>query len=268
MVGAPPDPYRSGAMAEREAQGGPGAVEVVHLRFRRGSRVIFSDLTCRFPAGRISVVLGASGSGKSTLLRLIASLERPAAGEIRIDGEAVSRMDGDDLRRYRRSVGMMFQGGALLNSISVYDNVALPLREHTRLAEDEIRAQVHRIFEAVDLDGVDDLLPGQLSGGMTKRAALARALILRPSLLLCDEPFSGLDPATIRLVEALLVNVNRRFGVTVLMTSHHVPSTVRIADHVVVLADGGAVEGSTGELRRSAEPHVQEFFAELAEAAP
>lgn len=253
-------------MGEREAEGGRGAVELAHLRFRRGPRLIFSDLTCRFPAGRVSVVLGASGSGKSTLLRLIASLERPEAGEIRIDGAPTAGMDAAALRRHRRSVGMMFQGGALLNSISVFDNVALPLREHTRLPEAEIQAEVHRIFDAVDLDDVDALLPGQLSGGMTKRVALARALVLQPALLLCDEPFSGLDPATVKLVEALLQGVNRRFGVTVVLTSHHVPSTVRIADHVVVLCDGGALEGATGELRRSPEPRVQEFFAELAEA--
>src|SRR3990172_4026494 len=123
------------------AEEGRGAVEVSHVRFRRGARVVFEDLCCRFPAGEISVVLGASGSGKTTLLRLLASLERPEAGEIRVDGEAaLARMDADALARYRRNVGMMFQGGALLNSVSVYDNVALPLREHSRLPEEAIRA--------------------------------------------------------------------------------------------------------------------------------
>jgi phospholipid/cholesterol/gamma-HCH transport system ATP-binding protein len=253
-----------------EGAGGGDAgsgVEISRLCFRRGHRSIFEGLSCRFPAGRISVVLGGSGSGKSTLLRLVATLEQPEAGEIRVGGElALSQGSAEALRRYRRSVGMMFQGGALLNSISVFDNVALPLREHTRLAEAEVRAEVHRIFEAVDLDGVDELLPGQLSGGMTKRAALARALVLKPRLLLCDEPFSGLDPATVRRVEALLLGVNRRFGVTMILTSHHVESTLRIADHVVVLAEGGAVEGAPAEIRESGEPVVREFFADLAEA--
>jgi phospholipid/cholesterol/gamma-HCH transport system ATP-binding protein len=244
-------------------------VEIAGLRFRRGARVIFEGLSCGFPAGRISVVLGGSGSGKSTLLRLVASLERPEAGEIRVGGElALSEGSAEALRRYRRGVGMMFQGGALLNSISVFDNVALPLREHTKLGEAEIRAEVHRSFEAVDLEGVDELLPGQLSGGMTKRAALARALVLKPRLLLCDEPFSGLDPATVRRVEALLLAVNRRFGVTMILTSHHVESTLRIADHVVVLAEGRALEGTAGEIRASAEPVVREFFADVAEASP
>jgi phospholipid/cholesterol/gamma-HCH transport system ATP-binding protein len=248
---------------ERTEEARGAAVVVSGLRFRRGPRVVFEDLTCRFPAGRISVVLGASGSGKSTLLRLLASLERPESGEIHVDGAlALARASDDEVRRYRRSVGMMFQGGALLNSISVFDNAALPLREHTRLAPTEIRDQVHAIFDAVGLEGVDDLLPGQLSGGMTKRAALARALVLRPRLVLCDEPFSGLDPATVRLVEELLAGVNRRFGTTLILTSHHVPSTLRIADHVVVLCDGRAAEGRVEALRASAEPRVQEFFAE------
>jgi phospholipid/cholesterol/gamma-HCH transport system ATP-binding protein len=255
---------------EREGEGGEScAVAVEHLSFRRGARRVFEDLCCRFPAGRISVVLGASGSGKSTLLRLIASLERPEAGEIRVDGElALSSVGPEALRRYRRSVGMMFQGGALLNSVSVFDNVALPLREHTRLSEAEIQGQVRQIFEAVDLEGVDALLPGQLSGGMTKRAALARALVLRPRLVLCDEPFSGLDPATVRRVEGLLVGVNRRFGATLIVTSHHVQSTLRIADHVVVLAEGRGLEGPPAVLRGSPEPSVREFFAELDEARP
>jgi phospholipid/cholesterol/gamma-HCH transport system ATP-binding protein len=244
-------------------------VEISGLRFRRGTHVIFDGLSCRFPAGRISVVLGGSGSGKSTLLRLVASLERPEAGEIRVGGElALSNGSEGSLRRYRRGVGMMFQGGALLNSVSVFDNVALPLREHTKLGEAEILAEVRRSFEAVDLAGVDELLPNQLSGGMTKRAALARALVLKPRLLLCDEPFSGLDPATVRRVEALLLAVNQRFGVTMILTSHHVESTLRIADHVVVLSEGRALEGSPDEVRASAEPGVREFFADLAEASP
>jgi phospholipid/cholesterol/gamma-HCH transport system ATP-binding protein len=252
---------------EREGAEGGAGVAIAQLRFRRGARAIFDGLSCRFPAGRISVVLGGSGSGKSTLLRLIASLERPESGEIRVDGALeLARGDAEALRDHRRSVGMMFQGGALLNSISVFENVALPLREHTRRSPAEIRRVVHEIFAAVDLQGVDDLLPGQLSGGMTKRAALARALVLRPRLLLCDEPFSGLDPATVRRVEQLLLDVNRRFGVTMILTSHHVESTLRLADHVVVLVDGAAVEGPPAAIRASGEPRVREFFADVAEA--
>jgi phospholipid/cholesterol/gamma-HCH transport system ATP-binding protein len=245
-----------------------GEVEVSKLSFRRGSRVVFDELTCRFPAGRISVVLGGSGAGKTTLLRLIASLERPDTGEIWIDGELeITCVDPEQAQDYRRSVGMMFQGGALLNSMTVFDNVALPMREHSGLSEAEIAERVHAVFASVGLEDVDELLPGQLSGGMTKRAALARALIERPRILLGDEPFSGLDPSTVRLVEALLVQANRRYGPTMILSSHHIQTTLRIADHVVVITEGGAVEGSPEELRRSAHPQVMEFFSEGAGAA-
>jgi phospholipid/cholesterol/gamma-HCH transport system ATP-binding protein len=250
-------------MDRGEAAEGAG-VAVADLRFSRGARPIFEGLTCRFPAGRISVVLGGSGSGKSTLLRILAGLERPAAGRIEVDGEGALDLDHSDaLRRHRRRIGMMFQGGALLNSLTVYENVALPLREHASLDEAGVRDEVHRIFEAVGLEEVDALLPAQLSGGMTKRAALARALVLRPQLLLCDEPFSGLDPATVRRVEKLLLALNRRFAVTTILTSHHVESTLRIADHVVVLVDGKAIEGPVDAIRARPEPEVREFFADL-----
>jgi phospholipid/cholesterol/gamma-HCH transport system ATP-binding protein len=243
-----------------------GEVKISKLSFLRGRRPIFDELSCRFPAGRISVVLGGSGSGKTTLLRLIASLERPDSGEIWIDGELeISRVDLDQARAYRRSVGMMFQGGALLNSMSVFDNLALPLREHSGCSESEISERVHEVFEAVGLHDVDALLPGQLSGGMTKRAALARALIERPRILLGDEPFSGLDPTTVRRVESLLVEANRRYGPTMILSSHHIDTTLRMADHVVVISDGRAIEGTPDELRRSTHPEVRNFLSESSE---
>jgi phospholipid/cholesterol/gamma-HCH transport system ATP-binding protein len=252
---------------EVERESARGEVEVRKLGFRRGSRQVFEELSCRFPAGRISVVLGASGSGKTTLLRLLSSLIRPSAGEIWIDGQLdLARMGTAEARDYRRSIGMMFQAGALLNSMTVFDNVALPLREHSDRSESEIRTAVEEVFESVGLEGVDALLPGELSGGMVKRAALARALILQPRILLCDEPFSGLDPSTVRLVEALLVQVNRRYGPTMIVTSHHIESTLRMADHVVVITAGGAVEGTPEMLRQSTHPQVMEFFSSPAGA--
>jgi phospholipid/cholesterol/gamma-HCH transport system ATP-binding protein len=157
---------------------------------------------------------------------------------------------------------MMFQRGALLDSMSVYDNVALPVREHTAKREEDIGTEVHRMFESVGLKDVDHLLPGELSGGMMKRAALARALILAPSVLLCDEPFSGLDPATVRRVEALLVRVNRQLDVTMVITSHDIGSTFRMADHVVLLLDGGSISATPAELRTSGDPRVVAFLAE------
>jgi phospholipid/cholesterol/gamma-HCH transport system ATP-binding protein len=238
-------------------------IEVRGLAYARGGRVIFRDLSCRFPRGRISVVAAASGGGKTTLLRMIACLIRPDRGEIHVDGAGeLVRMSDAQIHAFRRRVGMLFQFGALLDTLTVYENVALPLREHSRLSEAEIATEVRRVFEAVGLEGVDDLLPGELSGGMVKRAGLARALIERPDILLCDEPFSGLDPPTVRRVEDLLLRVNERVGATMIITSHHTQSTLRIADHLVMLLEGEAVEGDPLELVRGGDERVVDFFRE------
>ena len=169
-------------------------------------------------------------------------------------------MPESQAKRFRRRIGMLFQGGALLDSLTVLDNVALPLREHTSLGESQISDEVHRQFDAVGLKDVDHLLPGQLSGGMSKRAALARAMIMEPEILLCDEPFSGLDPVAVRVIEALLTGLNRRTGVTLLVTSHHMGSTMRMADQVIFLVDGAAVCGPTAEIQRSIDPRITTFI--------
>jgi phospholipid/cholesterol/gamma-HCH transport system ATP-binding protein len=235
------------------------------MNVTRGKRPVFRGLSCRFPLGQISVVLGGSGSGKSTLLRALACLLQPDSGEIWIGDETQLCGLGDrQVRKYRQTVGMMFQGGALLDSMTVFENVALPLREHTPNGAAEIAREVHRVFESVGLEQVDTLLPAELSGGMLRRAALARALITQPQLLFCDEPFSGLDPHTVRRVESLLVELNRELGITMIIASHHIASTLRMADHVVVLVDGNAVSGTPEEIRRSTHPRVAEFFVEEA----
>ncbi|RIL08234.1 MAG: ABC transporter ATP-binding protein [Proteobacteria bacterium] len=247
----------------------PIEVEAQGLHYARGGRVIMHDLSCRFPAGRISVVVGASGCGKTTLLRMIACLNRPHAGRILIDGtEDVAHLSDGEVHAFRRRVGMLFQGGALLDSMTVFDNVALPLREHSGFPESRIRDEVHRVFEAVGLANVDELLPGQLSGGMVKRAGLARALVERPDLLLCDEPFSGLDPPTIRRIEELLLFVNQNLGGTMIITSHHNETTMRIADHVVMMVDRAAVSGRPRELLAGGDARVAEFFADVADSVP
>jgi phospholipid/cholesterol/gamma-HCH transport system ATP-binding protein len=236
-------------------------IDVRNLRFSRGERPIFERFSCAFPRGRISVVLGSSGSGKTTLLRMLGCLLKPEGGEIWVDGELeLTGLPERQAQRFRRRLGMMFQRGALLDAITVFDNVALPLREHTSKSEAEIARDVQRVFESVGLKDVGDLLPGQLSGGMTKRAALARALIMEPDILLGDEPFSGLDPRTARLVEALLVEVNERLGVTIILASHHIASTLRIADQIVMLLDGSAVCGTPADMLRSTDPRVLEFL--------
>ncbi|MDJ0866444.1 MAG: ATP-binding cassette domain-containing protein [Myxococcota bacterium] len=241
----------------------PVHIEARDICVQRGSRTVFDRLCCGFPRGKISVIAGASGAGKTTLLRMVACLLRPTSGEIWVDWEQeLTGMSDAEVARYRGHVGMLFQRGALLDAMSLYENVALPLREHSDKSEDEIRREVHQVFDAVGLEGVDELLPGELSGGMVKRAGLARALIGRPDILLCDEPFSGLDPPTVRRVEALLKRVNRRVGATMLVTSHHTKSTLRMADHLVMLLDGRALQGTPQELLDGDEWRVRDFFSE------
>jgi phospholipid/cholesterol/gamma-HCH transport system ATP-binding protein len=250
-------------MAEPAAEAQPGSrahVDVISLRLAFGDRRVFDGLSCRFEKGKISVILGASGVGKSTLLRLISGLQRPDYGDVWIGEREITRMPERQLRVIRHSLGMMFQGGALLDSMTVFDNVALPLREHTRLSETEIAKRVHAQFEAVGLKRVDALLPGQISGGMKKRVALARAMIMDPEILLIDEPFSGLDPLAVRLIEALLVDVNRSKGLTMILTNHHIGSTMRMADEIVFLVDGGAVAGSVKDIKESIDPRIQRFL--------
>jgi len=232
-----------------------------------GRRPVFQDLSCRFPRSRVSVILGGSGSGKSTMLRLIGGLVGPTGGRILVDGDDVAAMSERELFQVRRKLGMMFQGGALLDSLSVYDNLALPLREQGELSEAEIADEVHDRIRAVGLDDVDALLPGQLSGGMVKRVALARAIIRRPVILLVDEPFSGLDPISTRRIETLLVDVNRRSGITMLIVSHDVPSTMRMADWITLLLPHRAVEGEPHALATSGESDVREFLGATQGAA-
>lgn len=223
---------------------------------------MFRGLSADFARGTISVILGGSGSGKSTLLRLVGGLIRPGAGSIRVAGEEVAGCSASTLQRVRRKLGMMFQGGALLDSLSVHDNLALPLRERERLSEADVADRVRQQLCAVGLEGTEKLLPGQLSGGMIKRAALARALIASPEILLCDEPFSGLDPVTVRRIEGLLVDLNRSRGMTVLVASHHIQSTLRMADGLLMLLDGRGISGTPADLLACEDERVREFLDE------
>jgi len=238
----------------------PVAFSDVTMAF--GSRVVLRGFSCAFPCAKISVILGGSGSGKTTVLRLIAGLVRPQSGRIGVAGSDITAMTDVELNGVRRKLGMMFQGGALLDSLTVFDNLAFPLHEHTRLSAAQIADEVHAQLNAVGLSGVDDLLPGQLSGGMVKRAALARAIIMKPEILLCDEPFSGLDPISVKRIEALLRRINRTLGITMLVSSHHIPSTMRMADRVVLLLRERALTGTPTELQHHSDPHIAGFFDE------
>jgi len=227
-----------------------------------GHRVVFDDLTCDFPRGRITVVMGGSGSGKSTVLRMIGGLLRPDRGQVIVAGEDITGLGEIELGRMRQRLGMLFQNGALLDSMSVFENVALPLREHARLAESVIRDRVHERLEAVGLSDVDELLPGELSGGMLRRAAFARAIVMAPEILLCDEPFSGLDPPNVSRIEDLLVHLNRDLGLTVIVTSHHMATSLRMADRLLLLQERGAVTGTPAELAASRDSAIADFIGE------
>jgi phospholipid/cholesterol/gamma-HCH transport system ATP-binding protein len=230
------------------------------VRLSLGGRPVFRGLSCGFMRGQITVILGESGSGKSTLLRLIAGLTRPDSGAVRVAGQDVARLGHADLYRLRDRIGMLFQYGALLDSMTIADNVALPLREHTERTEADVVAEVERRLAAVGLPDAGPLYPRELSGGMSRRAALARALVTDPEIVLCDEPFSGLDPLNLRRIEKLLVDLNRRLGLTMLVTSHHLASSMRMAHRIVFLTEGRAVAGTPKDLVHSSERAIVEFL--------
>jgi len=238
----------------------PVRFDDVHLAF--GSRHVFRGLTCDFPGGKVSVILGGSGSGKSTMLRLVGGLVRADRGRVLVEDEDVGGLDEAGRQRVRRRLGMMFQGGALLDSLTVFENLAFPLREHSTLDAPGIADAVGLRLDSVGLKDAGDLLPGQLSGGMLKRAALARALMMDPVHLLCDEPFSGLDPVSQRRIERLLLDVNARLGMTMLIVSHHIPSTLRMADHIVLLLPDRMVAGAPDTLLAGDDPLVRAFLRE------
>ncbi len=210
--------------------------------------------------GGIHVLLGGSGTGKSTLLRMIGGLQRPDSGEVHVAGHSLMRLREKDLGEIRKGIGMLFQNGALLDSMTVLENVSLPLREHTRSTPQEIQRRIAEVLASVGLDDVEGLLPRELSGGMLRRVAFARAIVMEPEILLCDEPFSGLDPVNVRRIEALLIELNQRLGLTMVVTSHHLESTLRMADRIIFLTGGRAVSGTPEQLLRSEEPEIVEFL--------
>lgn len=245
----------------------PSANEQPHVELRAvalafGRRVVFEDLDCSFARGAITVVMGGSGAGKSTILRMIGGLQRPDRGSIRVAGEEIVGLGEIGLGRMRRRLGMQFQKGALLDSMSVFENVALPLIEHSELTPAGIRERVRERLESVGLEDVEDLLPGELSGGMLRRVAFARAIVMEPEILLCDEPFSGLDPPNVSRIEDLIVHLNRDLGLSVIVTSHHMATSLRMADRLVLLQDGRCIAGSPAELAASRDSAIAEFIGE------
>lgn len=249
-------------MAEPPRPFGPDEHIVVdHVVKRFGAREVLRDVSFVVPRGRTTVILGGSGAGKTTLLRLLIALDNPTSGHIWVDGEDIAALGEVALNRVRRKFGMVFQYAALLDSLTVLDNVAFPLREHTKLKGSEIRAKVSEMLKILGLVGTEDLFPSELSGGMRKRVGLARALMLEPEILVYDEPTSGLDPETSRRIDDLIEETRERFHVTNVVISHDMASTFRIAHQAVLLAEGRIVAaGAPDELTAGSNEAVRRFI--------
>ena len=226
----------------------------------RGERVILKDLSLSVPCGKVTALMGASGGGKTTVLRLIGGQQKASTGKVLFDGQDVGGMAQKALYEARRRMGMLFQFGALFTDLSVFDNVAFPLREHTNLSPELIRDIVLMKLDAVGLRGARDLMPSEISGGMARRVALARAIVLDPELIMYDEPFAGLDPISLGTAAQLIRQLNDTLGITSIVVSHDLEETFRIADQVIILANGGiAAQGTPQEVMNSTDPLVHQF---------
>ena len=239
-------------------------VELCHLSFGYSERVILDDVSLTIPRGKVTALMGASGGGKTTILRLIGGQNRAQKGELRLYGDAgyedVGKLAPQALYAARRRMGMLFQFGALFADLSVFENVAFPLREHTALPESLIRDIVLMKLNAVGLRGARDLMPSEISGGMARRVALARAIALDPELIMYDEPFAGLDPISLGTAAQLIRRLNDTLGITSIVVSHDLEETFHIADQVIILANGRvAAQGTPDEVRNSTDPLVQQF---------
>ena len=237
-------------------------IRLEKIRVGYGNTVVLSDVDALFPAGKISVILGGSGCGKSTLLRHIAGLSRPFAGRALVGGQDLFALPSREFRRLRRHMGVLFQDGALLGALTLEQNVALPLVEHTRLQETSIKSAALRCLALVGLQDFGGYFPAQLSGGMRKRAGLARALITEPRILLCDEPTSGLDPINAARMDQLLLDMKAHHpNMGLIVVSHDLASLARIADYILVLREGGAVfQGSYADLCATEDAYLQSFL--------
>jgi phospholipid/cholesterol/gamma-HCH transport system ATP-binding protein len=236
-------------------------VAVRGLSFSRGENKIFSDVSMDFERGKITAIMGPSGTGKTTLLKLIGGQLQPAQGTVTVDGNNVHRLRRSQLFNLRKRIGMLFQSGALLTDMNVFDNVAFPLREHTQLPESMIRSLVLMKLQAVGLRGARNLMPNELSGGMARRVALARAIALDPMMIMYDEPFTGQDPISKGVLVHLIKSLNVTLGLTTIIVSHDVHETSAIADYIYVVSDGKVIgEGTPSEIQHSSSEWVQQFM--------
>ena len=238
----------------------PPLVQLRNVTFGYGERVVLRDVSLTVPRGKVTALMGASGGGKTTVLRLIGGQARAQQGQVLFDGQDVGQMAHHALYAMRRRMGMLFQFGALFTNMSVLDNVAFPLREHTDLPEALVRDIVLMKLHAVGLRGARDLMPSEISGGMARRVALARAIALDPELVMYDEPFAGLDPISLGTAARLIRTLNDALGLTSILVSHDLEETFHVADQVIILGAGGvAAQGTPQEVMANPDPLVQQF---------
>ena len=235
-------------------------IKISNLSFAYDNRPILSGINLEIPRGKVVAIMGSSGCGKTTTLRLIGGQLKPTQGEVRVNGQVVHALDSDELYELRRHMGMLFQFGALFTDMSVFDNVAFQMREHTDLSEDLIRDLVLMKLHAVGLRGAHDLMPSELSGGMARRVALARAIALDPMLIMYDEPFAGLDPISLSIIGDLIRRLNDALGASSIIVTHDVQESLKIVDYVYFVSEGKIVaEGTPEEIKASRMPYVHQF---------
>ena len=239
---------------------GENLVEIDDLHFDHGDRQILKGINLRIPRGRVVAILGTSGSGKTTLLRLLSGQLRPKRGRVRVAGKVVHELNTRELYKLRRHMGMMFQAGGLFSDLSVFDNIAFPIREHTTLPEDLVRDLVLMKLHAVGLRGAHALMPAELSGGMARRVALARAIAMDPMLIMYDEPFAGLDPISLNVIANLIRRLNDALGATSIVVTYDVSESLKVVDDAFFISDGViAGHGTTKEMIESSNPFVHQF---------
>jgi phospholipid/cholesterol/gamma-HCH transport system ATP-binding protein len=236
-------------------------IEINNLVFKRGHRAIFNDVDILIPKGKVTAIMGPSGTGKTTLLRLMGGQLIPEKGSIKVSGQEVPKLNRHALYRLRKRMGMLFQTGGLFTHLTVFENVAFSLREHTQLSDAMIRSLVLMKLEMVGLRGARDLMPSELSGGMARRVALARAIALDPDLIMYDEPFSGQDPISMGVLVKLIRTLNDALGLTTVIVSHDVQETLSIADYVYVISDGKIIgQGAADTMNQNQSPQLEQFL--------
>jgi len=239
-------------------------IEIQHLQKVFGTKEVLKDINLVFPKGSTTVILGLSGGGKSTIIKHIVGLMKPTSGKIYVDGVEVSGCSEKELREVRKNIGYLFQDGAMFDSMNIFDNVAFPLREHYSLSENEIEERVMKMLSMTGLDAtrVAKLFPNELSGGMRKRAGLARAIIMEPKIILYDEPTSGLDPITSDLITQLILKLQKELGVTSVLITHDMKESFKAADYLAFLFEGEIIEwGENEAFKHSTNPYVQQLLA-------